>query len=57
LKDAVVRRLEVGYLELQIFSTEAFLSPKAYGKRDLTDESRCCARDYVVKWSPTGAQC
>jgi hypothetical protein len=57
LKDAVVRRLEVGYLELQIFSTEAFLSPKAYGKRDLTDESRCCTRDYVVKWSPTGAQC
>jgi hypothetical protein len=40
-QESVVRHLEVGYLKMQVFSAEIFLSPEGYGKSGLTDRS-CC---------------
>jgi hypothetical protein len=53
----LVHYLKIDYLELKVLSTEVFLSPESYEKSDMTDGGRCCARDYVMKRGPTGAQC
>jgi hypothetical protein len=54
-KESGVRCLRVGYLMLQVFITEIFLSPKGHRKSDLVDGGCYCTRDYVVKRSPTRA--
>jgi hypothetical protein len=49
--------LEISNLELQVLCVEVFLSPKGYGRSDLTNGSHRCSRDYALEWGPTGAQC
>jgi hypothetical protein len=36
-EERIVRCLEVGYLELHVFSMEVFLSPEGHGKSDLAN--------------------
>jgi hypothetical protein len=55
-KDNIVCCIEVGYLEVKVFSREVFLSPEGHRKSDLSDWGHCCARDYDVKRGPTGVQ-
>jgi hypothetical protein len=54
-QESIVHSLKIGYLELYGFSSEVLLSPKGYGKRDMTDGHRCCTGDYTMQRSLTGA--
>jgi hypothetical protein len=55
-KESVVRCLEVGCIELQVFSTEVFSSPEGHGKSDLANWGHCSTRGDAMKWGMTGAQ-
>jgi hypothetical protein len=54
-EEGVVRCLEVGYLELQVFSAKVFPSLESYGKSDLTNGGCCYSRYYAMEQCPTGA--
>jgi hypothetical protein len=54
-QEGIVHYLEVGYLELQIFSAEVFLSLISYGMSDLTDGGCRCSRDYTMERCTIGA--
>jgi hypothetical protein len=56
-EERVVCHLEIGYLELQVFSTEVFQSPAGHRKSDLADGHRYSSKDYSVERSPTGMWC
>jgi hypothetical protein len=53
-EERVVLHLEVSYLELQMLSTEVFLSPESHEKSDLADGSRYCSGDYSMERCPFG---
>jgi hypothetical protein len=55
-EESVAHHLKVGYLQLQVLSTEIFPSPKGHGNGNLTDGGYHCPRDYAVEWSLTGVQ-
>jgi hypothetical protein len=54
-QEGIVHCLEVGYLKLQVFSAEVFLSPKSYRKSNLADGGCHCSRYYAMERCPTGA--
>jgi hypothetical protein len=55
-QQSIVCTLKIGDLKLYSLRTEIFLSPKGYGKRNLTDGGCYYTRDYAMEWSPTGVQ-
>jgi hypothetical protein len=54
-QESVVRRVKIDDLKLHSLYAKIVLSPKGYGKSDLTDGGCCCTRDYTMERSPTGA--
>jgi hypothetical protein len=54
-QEGIVSHHKISNLELQILHVEIFLSPKGYGKSDLTDGGHYCARDYAMEGHLTGA--
>jgi hypothetical protein len=52
-KECIVCGLEIRDLELQVFNTEIFSSPKGYGKSNLAAGGCYRAKDYSMKCSLT----
>jgi hypothetical protein len=54
-QESIVGHLKIEDLKLYILCAEIFLCPEGYGKSDLTDGDRWCARDYAMEGGPTRA--
>jgi hypothetical protein len=55
-QECFIRGLKISDLKLYCPRAEILLSPKGYGKRDLTDGEHCYPREYAMERSPTGVQ-